>query len=472
MNMLKRISTILFVAILLSAGTGISFVYAECGEVLSAGTWKKVKVYHNGIYHAGHVEPDGTWTCNMTPTTFGYEYQCVEFVNRFYWAAGMRGDNWGGDGATYFDQAETFGLTAHEIDGQVPPKANDILCYDNGGHGHVGIVTSVVKTAETTYQVHTVEQNWSDDGVATLDMNYNPTTGNYSIVIRDTYDIEGWLRIPYSGEVYAQDPAEPIQLQQGEERTFVVYYENTMAPPITNKLKNIGALDWKDNSERGDNITGDALVNYSASSPYFHYMELHSCDRAGNPVPSWLYPGDGRWVSNDRIRVTSQDAFNVAPTEKAKFMFTIKVPEDAVPDTYPVYFRPFHATGGYLEDWSKLEDEDKLHFTIIVTNSALYTIGVGEDVSSGITGLFTSKYSGNELLLGELRSPVETARSGFLTDGYYQLFENGSIQVHSGSAFIVSGAIYAEWGDKGYAKWAGFPISDQYSLGGWFPAGF
>ncbi|MHB8092066.1 MAG: putative Ig domain-containing protein, partial [Syntrophales bacterium] len=75
---------------------------------------------------------------------------------------------------------------------------------------------------------------------------------------------------------------------------------------------------------------------------------------------------------------------------------------------------------------------------------------------------------------------IENVRSGFGTAGYYQRFENGSIQVIGTNAYAVSGVIYGEWGKHGYAgkftpgddteiaqtTWAGFPTSDAYAWSG------
>ena len=440
----------------------VSLTYAaNCGDELwEEETWKGEVGYHNGPYHAGK-DPDPSddqWTCNMTPGPFGHEWQCVEYVNRFYWAAGMNGKTWNGHASTYFDQAEQFGLTAYENEDAVPPKANDILCFDNGIHGHVAIVTGVVPIYENTYQVNIVEQNWSETGNFSLTMTYDPVNETYTIPPRDIYyAIEGWLRIPYSCRFYAQDPAEPITVYPGEVRTFSVYYTNTMAPPATSKLRTFGALDWKDDSEAGDNLTTEDLTNYGPSSPYFHYMELHSCDSAGNPAASWLYPGDGIWVSDDRIRVVPQNSFNVGYNENARFVFTGKVPDDAQTGTYDIYFRPYHSTGGYLEDWGNM------HFTLTV-NDTPPEYAVGQGAPAELVSTFLDKYVGNEGVLGNPISEVAGATSGFGTSGYYQRFENGSIQVHSGSAFVVVGDIYAEWGEQGYATWAGFPTSDRYSM--------
>ena len=222
-------------------------------------------------------------------------------------------------------------------------------------------------------------------------------------------------------------------------------------------MRSFGALDWKDGSAKGEDLSAEDLLNFNASSPYFHYMELHSCDINGNPAESWLYPGDNIWVSNDKIRVVSQNAFNVGYNQSAGFVFTGKIPDAATPGTYDIYFRPYHATGGYLENWGDM------HFTLVVTTED-YT--VGQNAPADVVDLFVNTYAGNEALLGAPASEVIPAESGFGTSGYYQVFENGSIQVHSANAYIVANEIYDEWDEHGYAKWAGFPVSDAYNSAG------
>lgn len=449
--------TLFLATLVFLSGLVFSAYAADCGDVLSEGTWKGVVGYHNGAYHAG-ADPnpdDSIWTCG-SQNEYGWSYQCVQYVNKFYHAAGMRKSIGSGHSNTYFGDAESFGLESHSNGSSESPKVNDILCYDDGSHGHVAIITSVTLVSENRYGIDLVEQNWSESGAVSVYMDYDPVTETYDVEDRGSggsYAVQGWLRIPYSCKLHAQNPAGPKLVHAGETYTFVVSYENTLAPPAANLLSSPGALDWKDDSANGENMSAADLLNYDASSPYFHYMELHCCDENGDPLESWLYPGDNIWVSNDKIRVVSQNAFNVGYTQNAWFVFTGKIPDDAVSDTYEIYFRPYHATGGYLEDWGDM------HFTLVVTTED-YT--VGQNAPIDVVDLFVDTYAGNETLLGNPSSEVIPATSGFGTSGYYQRFENGSIQVHSGNAYIVSAEIYDEWGEHGYATWAGFPISDRY----------
>jgi len=425
-------------------------------------TWKGVEAYHNGAYQ-------GTGTSCGGLSDFGYEWQCVEYVRRFYYDCGLNStrDNpdWSGNAEDYYSTATRRGLVSFANgESSSPPRANDILCFGPYSYGHVAIVTDVSETGDNTYQVDMVEQNWSDTGIASLTMSYDESTNAYTVDDRSSYEVQGWLRIPYSCALYKQDPAkgETVTLQPGDTQTFAVYYTNTMEPPAKDLLRSFGALDWRNASEDGEDMTTEELTNFSAASPCFHYMELRSCNSEGDPAISWLYPGDGVWVNNGGIRVVPQNTSNIGYNQNAGFIFTGKVPETAQPGTYHIYFRPYHATGGYLD--CALTD-----FTIEVTDTApSYSVGQGDNIPSDITAMFEQAYAANEAELGSPTSAAKAANSGednvgFGTAGYYQTFDNGSIQIHSGSAFVVLNEFYQEWGDQGYASWAGFPTSNAYA---------
>ena len=441
-----RIVCFLVICVTMFSSNGI----AACGDMLTEAAFKGVVGYSNAEFQ-GTENSCGAWT------DLGYQWQCVNYIRRFYWEAGLDAKDqtiWQGNGEDYFGTADRRGIIANANGGEIPPKTNDILCYGPYGVGHVAVVTNVAKVAENRFRVDLVEQNWSVTGAISVYMNYEPTTGTYTIEDRGSYAVQGWLRIPYACELYAQNPSVPLTVHPGEMHTFIVYYKNTMQTPSSGLLTSFGSLDWKDGSVNGENIPTAELSTLNMDSPYFHYIELHSCDINGNSVESWLYPGDGIWISDDRIRVVPQNAPNVGYNQNAAFIFQGKIPGNATPGTYDIYFRPFHATGGYLENWGDM------HFTIVVTEAS-YTVGQSAPVE--VLSFFTNAYNGNEIELGNPLSEVIPATSGFGTEGYYQLFENGSIQVHSGSAYIVTDEIYAEWGEHGYATWTGFPISDRYA---------
>jgi len=169
-----------------------------------------------------------------------------------------------------------------------------------------------------------------------------PTAGgtfNFTVQVKDseqrtdTQDLSLRVIVPvtYSCRLYRKDPDATIKMQPGEVSNFVVAYTNT------------GSRDWKADFSNSD------------------YIELRSCDFGGNAASSFLYPGNGVWVADDKIRVVTQNAPNVAPGEEAWFIFLGKVLEGTSPGVRDVYFRPWHKTGGYIQDWGQM------HFTIEVT---------------------------------------------------------------------------------------------------------
>jgi len=125
----------------------------------------------------------------------------------------------------------------------------------------------------------------------------------------------------YSCSWHTQDPNNIVTMHAGQTRTFTVSYTNT------------GTTTWQN--------TG------GVSNP--KYIELRSCNSSGTVVNSWLYPGAPPWIN--RQRVVSQNATNVQPGQNAWFIFTGRVPTTATPGDYHIYFRPYHATGGYIQIW-------------------------------------------------------------------------------------------------------------------------
>lgn len=79
---------------------------------------------------------------------YGMEFQCVEFVNRFY-ATKLKHKNMtqSGHADSYFWNARDKGLESYLNGGPEPPQKYDILVFDggpqDGQYGHVGIISKV-----------------------------------------------------------------------------------------------------------------------------------------------------------------------------------------------------------------------------------------------------------------------------------------------------------------------------------------
>lgn len=118
---------------------------------LALGSYSGVTVFSNGPNpnDPSHYEPYGP---------YGYQYECVEFVNRFYRQAldhqgytcgsgNMRGC---GNGKDYFGNAKALNLQPFANGGAEPPRVNDILAMGGGRpdkngqtYGHVAIIRDV-----------------------------------------------------------------------------------------------------------------------------------------------------------------------------------------------------------------------------------------------------------------------------------------------------------------------------------------
>lgn len=136
-------------------------------------------------------------------------------------------------------------------------------------------------------------------------------------------------------------------------------------------------------------------------------------------------------------------------------------------DTQTTTFTSSQGTTGFYQSFEKGSIQVNVH------NNQEYAYAVYDEIYN--------KWEQLNFAAGELGLPVgdriDNVRSGFGTLGYYQCFENGTIQVVGGNSFAVYGMIYSEWGNQGYAgkslpgddtevnqtTWAGFPTSNAYN---------
>ena len=178
-----------------------------CNQILA--TYKNVPAYSNG------VDQWSGYSCAGLGS-FGYQYQCVEYVNRFYAEAlGIpQAINWFGNAQDYFASAgadvlnkqgkviaNNKMLAAFPNGGLSPPQPDDILVFASDDKlGHVAIVTNV-----TASEVDFIEQNFNIAGVAGLSrvatVSGYDISNRISIPINDPthpqiYTVLGWLRVP------------------------------------------------------------------------------------------------------------------------------------------------------------------------------------------------------------------------------------------------------------------------------------
>lgn len=150
-----------------------------------------------------------------------------------------------------------------------------------------------------------------------------------------------WIAIDVSGvetqsiSLYAQNPSSLFMMQPGEIREVEVDFLNTGSKSI-----------W-------ENIGG--VINPD-------YIELRSCDANGNEIESPVYDAE-TWVNRKRVGSYLNIQGDVSSGQVARFVFKIKASEAMPPGDYNVYFRPYHATFGWIENWSNM------HFQISIQNA-------------------------------------------------------------------------------------------------------
>lgn len=150
----------------------------------TVGTFNGVDAYSNGSIH--HVS--GIHGC------CGLEWQCVEYVNRFYNVAlGHENLSGTGNADAYFGTASQKGLVAFPNGGQTGPAVGDMIVSNGGSNGHIAIVREVGPSHVTV-----IQQNWSNDtsdNAKTLSLTH--AGGGYTVEgFNATYPVKGWMREP------------------------------------------------------------------------------------------------------------------------------------------------------------------------------------------------------------------------------------------------------------------------------------
>jgi surface antigen len=203
---MKRWVSVLSVILSLMTGAfspAISSGMAPCGTSLSSFGTPAVPALSN--LSNPHESCDG-WG------TYGLQYQCVEYVRRFYFLVkgmetreGKMDRRWNGNASTYFKTAAEKGLDAFENGGQIPPQPEDIITFAGGPYGHVAIITAVLPD-----RIEFIEQNFSPSGTGTL--LYNPATHYVEnrVVPSETFVVEGWLRPHTESAQPPKGPAEQV----------------------------------------------------------------------------------------------------------------------------------------------------------------------------------------------------------------------------------------------------------------------
>lgn len=164
---------------------------AEVGTKVDS--YKGVNVYNNGKDYSQNngknYSKDGYY--------YGYKWQCVEFVKRFYYEAkGHKMPDVYGNAKDFFDTNikqggfnKNRGLYQYKNGDNVKPAVDDIIVFNDTKYGHVAIVSEV-----GTDYIEIIQQNIYNTPRQKLSMNeYN---GTYTI--GTSKKPAGWLRITKS----------------------------------------------------------------------------------------------------------------------------------------------------------------------------------------------------------------------------------------------------------------------------------
>jgi parallel beta-helix repeat protein len=188
-----RIAAMIFMALMVTS----AFPLGASGQVeasgLSFGTqvgeYKGIIAYSN--WKNDYVSNEYNY---VDVYNTGMKWQCVEYVNRYYYTIyGMEIRIPGTNAEDYYDTASDRGLIAYPNGGTTSPQPGDILCSNGGTHGHVAIVREV-----TADSIHVIHQNWANtaaDNDKTISMS---VSGGHCTVsgFSGSYPVQGWLRKP------------------------------------------------------------------------------------------------------------------------------------------------------------------------------------------------------------------------------------------------------------------------------------
>ena len=177
------------------------------------GEFSGVKAYSNGHTHdIGYYDEDDVW--HYYPTSdYGYQYQCVEYVSRFYKEI-FNMNIKGGNGRDYYINASAKSLNRYANSGNTIPRIGDILCFDDShsdnpgqkdctwneeieewecqeeAYGHVAIIRNFGSN-----NIEVIQQNWHNDTRDESKSISYYSTSNEVVSLGD-YVVQGWLRKP------------------------------------------------------------------------------------------------------------------------------------------------------------------------------------------------------------------------------------------------------------------------------------
>ena len=232
------------------------------GQDIPGGGFHSVIAISNGdpnyFSHKDNKDTTNNYDTGMT-------WQCVEYVDRYYWEVyGKQITEPACDAKYYFTKAGDKGLTPYSNKGSEPPQPGDILVSDYGTYGHVAIVREV--TENKVYVIHqNFLENESDNNYAiSYDKNKNYVSpfnhdGRYSVV--------GWLRLPGNSSPLVasiSSPSSNITINTGQSANFQSSISGGTAP-YTYKWTITGGSPSSSSVQNPGNVTFNTAGTYTVS---------------------------------------------------------------------------------------------------------------------------------------------------------------------------------------------------------------
>ena len=244
------------------------------------------------------------------PIDVGLEWECVEYVNRYYYSIYGMNLGTGRNAKDFYSNNTPSGITRCANGGTTGPQVGDILCFGQtgSGFGHVAIVRSV---DQANAVVHVIQQNVknggsSPNGYGTDDdwkFAYTVSGGAYTVDVISagssrlgpTFYCQGWLRqtttTPTAAEITGFGG-------NGAGWTLNGYYifdtygfpQPDPFPSVINDVLSLTDIDSYYNSRSAFFNTPHAIGTFTAS---FTYQNLTGLHQGGGPWGGINNPADG-----------------------------------------------------------------------------------------------------------------------------------------------------------------------------------
>jgi len=155
---MKRRKRLTFVLVILLVSISIFYVQDSFRIGNELDNHKGVAVYYNGIVY---IQSHGK-NYSESNYYYGYKWQCVEYVKRFFYQAkGHEMPDVFGNARDYFDPSveqgqlnESRGLIQYRNGGDVSPQPDDLLVFVDTHYGHAAIITDVSES-----YIEVIQQN-------------------------------------------------------------------------------------------------------------------------------------------------------------------------------------------------------------------------------------------------------------------------------------------------------------------------